>query len=122
MAVVAASLTPTDLEATMPKYLLEVNYTLDGVRGVLAQGGTARQRAAQAAAESAGGTLDSFLFAFGGTDAYVVADMPDNVAAAALALTVSAGGGAAAKTVVLLTPAEVDAAAAKKVDYSPPGS
>jgi uncharacterized protein with GYD domain len=64
------------LEATMPKYLLEVNYTLDGVRGVLSQGGTARQAAAQAAAESVGGTLESFFFAFGGTDVYVIADMP----------------------------------------------
>jgi uncharacterized protein with GYD domain len=106
----------------MPKYLLEVNYTLDGVRGVLAQGGTVRQAAAQAAAESLGGTVESFFFAFGGTDVYVIADLPDNVAAAALALAVTAGGGAAVKTVVLLTTAELDAAAAKQVGYSPPGS
>jgi uncharacterized protein with GYD domain len=106
----------------MPKYLLEVNYTLDGVRGVVAKGGTARQAAAQAAAESVGGTVESFLFAFGGTDVYVVADMPDNVAAAALALAVTAGGGATVKTVVLLTTAEIDDAAAKEVGYRPPGS
>ena len=106
----------------MPKYLLEVNYTLDGIRGVRAQGGSARQLAAQAAAESAGGTLESFHFAFGGTDVYVIADMPDNVAAAALALAVTAGGGATVKTVVLLTTAEVDAAVGKEISYRPPGS
>ena len=106
----------------MPKYLLEVNYTLDGIRGVLAQGGSPRQAAAQAAAESVGGTVESFLFAFGGTDVYVIADMPDNVAAAALALAVTAGGGATVKTVVLLTTAEIDAATAKEVGYRPPGS
>jgi uncharacterized protein with GYD domain len=106
----------------MPKYLLEVKYTLDGVRGVLAQGGTVRQAAAQAAAESLGGTVESFLFAFGGTDVYVVADLPDSVAAAALSLAVTAGGGATATTVVLLTTAELDAAAAKQVGYRPPGS
>ena len=106
----------------MPKFLLEVNYTLDGVRGVLAQGGTARQAAAQTAAESVGGTVESFFFAFGGTDVFVIADMPDQVAAASLALAVTAGGGAAVKTVVLLTTADIDAAAAKQVDYRPPGS
>jgi uncharacterized protein with GYD domain len=66
--------------------------------------------------------VESFLFAFGGTDVYVVADMPDNVAAAALALAVTAGGGATVKTVVLLTTAEIDDAAAKEVGYRPPGS
>jgi uncharacterized protein with GYD domain len=110
------------MEATMPKYLLEVNYTLDGVRGLLTQGGSARQAAAQAAAESVGGTVESFLFAFGGTDVYVVADLPDNAAAAALSLAVTAAGGVTAKTVVLLTPAEIDAAVAKQVSYRPPGS
>ena len=105
----------------MAKYLLEVNYTLDGVRGLLAQGGTARQAAAEAAAESIGGTVESFLFAFGGTDVYVIAEMPDNAAAAAMALAVSAGGGATVNTVVLLSAAEVDAAAGKQVGYRPPG-
>ena len=31
--------------------------------------------------ESAGGKLESFYFAFGATDAYVIVDLPDNVAA-----------------------------------------
>ena len=106
----------------MPKYLLEVNYTLDGVRGVVAKGGSARKTAAQAAAKSLGGKLDSFYFAFGGNDVYTVADMPDNTAAAALALAVTAGGGAVVNTVVLLTTDEIDAAAQKGVKYSPPGS
>lgn len=105
----------------MPKYLLEVNYTLDGIRGVAAQGGSARKAAAQAAAKSAGGKVESFHFAFGGTDVFVIADLPDNTAAAALAMTVTAGGGATVRTVVLLTPDEVDAAAKKTVKYTPPG-
>jgi uncharacterized protein with GYD domain len=106
----------------MPKYLLEVNYTLDGVRGVLAKGGSARKAAASAAAKSAGGKVESFYFAFGGTDVFVVADMPDNTAAAALALNVTAGGGATVRTVALLTTDEIDAAAGKSVKYVPPGS
>jgi uncharacterized protein with GYD domain len=105
----------------MPKYLLEVSYTLDGVKGLVAKGGSAREAAAKAAAESAGGTLESLYFAFGGTDAYAVVDMPDNKAAAALALAVSAAGGATVRTVVLLAPAEVDAATGVKVQYTKPG-
>lgn len=105
----------------MSKYLLEVRYTLDGVRGVAAQGGSARKAAAQAAAKSVGGKVESFYFAFGKTDVFVIADLPDNAAAAALALAVTAGGGATVRTVVLLTPDEMDAATGKTVKYSPPG-
>ena len=105
----------------MPKYLLEVSYTLDGVRGVMAKGGSAREQAARAAAESVGGTLESFYFAFGSADVFTVADLPDNAAAAALALTVTAGGGATVRTIVLLAPAEIDAASQKSVTYTPPG-
>jgi uncharacterized protein with GYD domain len=105
----------------MPKYLLEVSYTLDGVKGVLAKGGSARRAAAKAAAESAGGSLESIYFAFGGTDVFAVVDMPDNKAAAALALTVAAGGGANVNTVVLLTPEEIDGATNTSVLYTPPG-
>ncbi len=107
---------------SMPKYLLQVDYTLDGVKGVVAKGGSARVAAAQAAAESVGGTLDTFYFAFGGTDVFTVADLPDNTAAAALALAVTAGGGATVRTTVLLTAEEIDAATQQDVSYTPPGS
>ena len=43
----------------MPKYLLQVSYTLDGVKGVVSKGGSAREAAARAAAESVGGSLES---------------------------------------------------------------
>jgi len=104
----------------MPKYLLEVNYTLDGIKGVKSEGGSARVAAATEAIEGLGGKVESFYFAFGDTDVYVVADYPDNVSVAAAALAVRRGG-AKVRTVVLLTPAEVDAAAAKKTTYRPPG-
>ena len=73
-------------------------------------------------AESVGGKLESFYFAFGERDAYVVVELPDNESAAAVALTVNASGGATVRTVVLLTPDEVDDAAKRSVDYKPPGS
>ncbi|MGA2521735.1 MAG: GYD domain-containing protein [Acidimicrobiales bacterium] len=106
----------------MAKYLFEVSYTLDGVKGLKAEGGSARVSAATALIESLGGKVESFYFAFGGVDVYLTAELPDNVSAAAVVLAVSAGGGATSRTVVLLTPAEVDAAAAKKTTtYRPPG-
>jgi uncharacterized protein with GYD domain len=106
----------------MSKYLLEVDYTLEGIKAIKSGGGTTRVAAATELIESLGGKLESFHFAFGKTDAYVVADFPDNESAAAASLAVSAGGGATARTVSLLTGAEVDAAAAKKTTYRPPGS
>jgi uncharacterized protein with GYD domain len=104
------------------KYLLEVTYTLDGIRGVKANGGSARVAAATELVESVGGKIDSFHFAFGATDVYVVAEFPDNVSAAAAAIAVCAGGGATARTVPLLTAAEVDTAVAKNATYRAPGS
>ena len=106
----------------MPKYLLQVNYTLEGVKGLLSKGGAAREAAARAAAESVGGSLECMYFAFGSTDAFAIADLPDNAAAAALALTVSGSGGATVDTVVLLAPEEIDAATQAGVQYTPPGT
>jgi uncharacterized protein with GYD domain len=105
----------------MAKYLLKVSYTLEGIKGVAAKGGSARRAAAEAAVESVGGSIESFYFAFGSTDVFVIADMPSNVAAAAVATAVGAGGGATTETVVLITPEEMDQATSTKVGYAPPG-
>jgi uncharacterized protein with GYD domain len=106
----------------MPKFLFEASYTQDGVKGVQSAGGSSRRDAVAQVAESAGGRMEAFYFAFGDRDAYVIADLPDNESATAVALTVNAAGGATVKTVVLLTPEEVDAAAQRSVEYRPPGA
>jgi len=106
----------------MPKFLIEASYTPEGAKGVQSAGGTSRRDAVAKVAESVGGSLESFYFAFGDCDASVIVDLPDNESAAAVALTVNASGGAKTKTVVLLTPDEVDAAAKRSVDYRPPGA
>jgi uncharacterized protein with GYD domain len=105
----------------MPKYLIQASYTLDGVKGVQSQGGSSRRDAVAQAVEGVGGSLESFYFAFGDADAYVTVELPDNEAAAAVALTVNAAGGATTTTTVLLTPEEVDGAAQRSVDYRAPG-
>jgi uncharacterized protein with GYD domain len=106
----------------MPKYLVELNYTAEGIKAVLDKGGSAREAAGREAVESAGGKLEALYFAFGDTDAYAICDMPDNAAAASLAMNVSASGLISAKTTVLMTPAEIDAAGQQHVLYRPPGS
>jgi uncharacterized protein with GYD domain len=106
----------------MPKYLIEASYTLEGVRGVQSAGGSSRRDAVATVAESVGGRLESFYFAFGDRDVYTVVDLPDNESATAVALTVNASGAVTVRTTVLLTPEEVDAAAKRSVDYRPPGA
>jgi uncharacterized protein with GYD domain len=105
----------------MPKYLVIASYTSEGIKGVMKTGGTARSAAVEAAVEGLGGTLESFHFAFGKDDAYVILDMPDDVAAAALAMAISATGLVATRVVVLLTPTEIDEATQRNVAYTPPG-
>jgi uncharacterized protein with GYD domain len=105
----------------MAKYMIEVNYTLDGIKGVKAEGGSARVAAATTLIESLGGKVESFYFALGDTDAYVIVDMPDSESIVAAALAVNGGGGAKARTVALLTPGEVDSAAKVQATYRPPG-
>jgi uncharacterized protein with GYD domain len=106
----------------MPKYLLQVNYTAEGARGVHVDGGSKREHAARSAAESVGGHLDSFHFSFGPHDAVCVVDVPDNVAMAALSLAITASGACETVTTPLLTAAELDHAASKHTAYRKPGA
>jgi uncharacterized protein with GYD domain len=105
----------------MAKYLYTADYTSEGLQGVFKDGGTGRRAAVKKAIESMGGKLEAFYYAFGGHDLYGIAEMPDNVSAAAFSLLVNAAGGAEVKTVVLLTPEEIDEAVKMTADYRPPG-
>ena len=105
----------------MPKYLITASYTAEGVKGLARDGGTRRRQAAEAAITSAGGRMESFYFAFGTHDAYIVVDAPDHASVVATSLAVNASGAVQASTVVLLTPEEMDQAAKKTVAYTPPG-
>lgn len=106
----------------MAKYLATFDYSSTGTQGLLKDGGTAREKAVSSAVKALGGKVEAFYFAFGAADAYVLIDLPDNVTAAALSLTVSASGAGALKTTPLLTPKDIDAAAKMKVGYRPPGA
>ena len=105
----------------MAKFLLKGSYTSSGVKGVMKDGGTGRREAVQKLIEGAGGKMEAFYFAFGEADVYVIADLPDNVTAAALSAAVNSVGAVELGTVALLTPDEIDQAVKKAVDYRPPG-
>jgi uncharacterized protein with GYD domain len=105
----------------MPKYLFQANYTPEGVRGLQEAGASSRAKAVNDMAAGLGGSLESFHFAFGDVDAYVIVDLPDDEAAAAAAFTVGGSGATRVTTVKLLTLDEADAAIARSVDYRPPG-
>ena len=102
----------------MAKYLFKASLSPEGAKGVIKDGGSARRAATTKMVESVGGKMEAFYFAFGETDAYLIVDAPDNVAAAAIAMTVSASGSVATETVVLITPEEVDRAVKMKVAFT----
>jgi uncharacterized protein with GYD domain len=105
----------------MAKYLVKASYTSEGAKGVMAEGGSSRRDTINKLIQNMGGSMEAFYFAFGDDDVYVIADLPDNSAAAAVALAVNSSNAVRLSTVVLMTPEEVDAATKRSVDYRPPG-
>lgn len=108
----------------MGKYLIKASYNAEGTKGLLKEGGSNRKEAATKAIEQAGGKVESFYFAFGDNDAYVLAEFPNEVAAAAVALKVGASGLVDVSTTALLTPEQIDAACDKgtTLGYRAPGT
>jgi uncharacterized protein with GYD domain len=106
----------------MPKYLFKSKLTVDGLKGLLAEGGTTRREVTERMVQGVGGRLESMYWAFGEEDVYVTAELPANTSAAAIGLVTSAVGGLRTSTVVLLTPEEIDEAVRQKVDYRAPGA
>jgi uncharacterized protein with GYD domain len=106
----------------MAKFLWKASYTTEGVKGVLKDGGTGRRTAVEKVVEGLGGKVESFYFALGEQDVYVIAELPDTVTATAVSLTVNASGAVALQTVELLTPEQVDEATKRSIDYRPPGA
>jgi uncharacterized protein with GYD domain len=105
----------------MAKYLWKVSYSSDGLKGLVKEGGTKRRAAVDRLTEGLGGKLESFYYALGDDDAFVIVDLPDNISAVAVSLAVNSVGAVQIKTVPLLSPEELDEASKKSVDYTPPG-
>ena len=76
----------------MPKYLVQATYTAEGRKGLFKDKASGRKAAVATAMKAIGGKLESFYFTFGSEDAILIVDAPDNIAAAAISLTVGASG------------------------------
>ncbi len=105
----------------MAKFLVQSEYSVDGLKGLLKDGGTGRRKAVEKMLASVGGKVDSFYYAFGESDLFMICDMPDNITTAAVSLIANASGASSVKITVLLTPEEIDAATKITADYRPPG-
>ena len=106
----------------MPKYLIQATYTATGTKGLLKEGGSRRRTAVNILMKELGGSVEAFYYSFGESDVVAIVDVPDNVTAAAVSLTIGASGRLTLKTTPLLDPTEIDEATKKTVTYSPPGS
>ena len=90
----------------MPHYLSQVAYTPEAW-SALVKNPQNRIEAVRPAVEKLGGKIVSGYFAFGDYDVVVILEMPDHVAAAALAVAFAAGGACKdVKTTPLMTTAE----------------
>ena len=108
----------------MPLYLGRFSYTTDAMKALL-DDPQDRSAAAREVAESLGGKLLGFWFAFGEFDGVFLMEAPDNASAAALAMAVGAGGALSeVETTVLLDMDEAQDAMRKAAaaTYRPPGS
>ena len=106
----------------MPKFLCEASYTATGAQGVIKEGGSARAANLRNTIERLGGRVECFYYAWGTADVYTIVELPDNVTALALSMTINATGGVKIKTTPLIMPEEVDQAAKKSVSYKAPGA
>ena len=106
----------------MPLYLGRFSYTQQAIKAMVDQPQD-RATAAAEVAESLGGKLIGFWFAFGEYDGVYLMEAPDNATAAALAMAVG-GSGALSKveTTVLLDTDEAQEAMRKAASatYRPP--
>jgi uncharacterized protein with GYD domain len=106
----------------MAKYLFIGQYTAEGARGVMKEGGSRRREAAEQVLGSVGGRIESMHWGFGDDDFYIVADVPSAAAAAAATLTVGGSGTVRIRTVVLMTAEELDEATRQSVTFRPAGT
>jgi uncharacterized protein with GYD domain len=108
----------------MPLYLGRFSYTTDAMKALIDEPQD-RSAAAREVAESLGGKLMGFWFAFGEFDGVFLMEAPDNASAAALAMAVGASGALSeVETTVLLDMDEAQEAMRKAAaaTYRPPGS
>ena len=107
----------------MARYMVQASYSNQGISDLVSKPQD-RAAAVRPLIERMGGKLESFDYAFGDYDAVIIAELPNNVAMASLAMAVGASGAISSfKTTVLLSMEEAVEAMrqASSVGYRPPG-
>jgi uncharacterized protein with GYD domain len=113
----------TTTGGAMPRYLIQAAYTPEAW-ATMVKNPQDRAKAVKKMVDDAGGSLESFDFAFGDSDVVMIATLPDNTTAAGIAIAATAGGALKGiKTTPLMTPQEAIKAmkTAGKIAYEPPG-
>ena len=105
----------------MPKYLVQARYTTEGIQGLVRDSASGRRADVQAAVKTLGGKVEAFYYAFGNDDVVLILDLPNNIKAAALGLTISGSGAVRVRTTPLLTVEDVDQALEIRIGYRAPG-
>jgi uncharacterized protein with GYD domain len=78
-------------DPAMPKYITFFVYTGDSAKAMIKHPSD-RAAAAKGLVESLGGTLEAFYWMQGKKDGFLIAELPDGVAAAGLAMAVGSTG------------------------------
>jgi uncharacterized protein with GYD domain len=105
----------------MPKFLIEAAYTAEGLKGLRRDKASGRKAAVTELIEAVGGHVEAMYFTLGKDDVVLITDLPSVVAAANVALTVSATGLVRTTTTALLSVEEADQALENSPDYRAPG-
>jgi len=106
----------------MPFYLMRASYT-SSAASTMVQHPQHREEALRKSCAALGGKMHQFFFSFGEYDAVMLAELPDNKAAAALSLSAEASGALRSiHTTVLITVDEAMQAMklAQTDKYAPP--
>lgn len=104
----------------MGKYMIGASYTAEGLKGVLADRGTARRASIDGLIAGVGGSVEAAYWTFGSDDIVIICDVPSDEAVAAPVLTVGASGTSSVRTTVRLTADQIDAAVKQSPSYRAP--
>ena len=106
----------------MAKYMIHGSYTATGAAGVLKDGGAGRLKAITDLAASVGGSVESAYWALGPEDFYIVVELPDSKAAAAVSLATAGSGAVRLSTAEVFSASDVDEIVSRRATYRPPGA
>jgi uncharacterized protein with GYD domain len=106
----------------MAHYLIQASYTAQAIAAMV-KNPQDRAEIVRPMIERAGGKLHGIWFAFGDSDIVAIAEMPDNLSAAAISMAIGSSGAMASyRTTALMTSAQAVEAMqqAAKVTYQAP--